>query len=124
MGDIQGQFGADAVMIRSFLHRPLDINDQITGGAFFAGNRIAPEADDIRRAVFAEEFTVILCNPRIIRQQQRDLFPDGIRVGGFELVGQFSGQTAKCRQIDPAFLPVYQRGFHLSGRRRVHGACW
>ena len=113
VGDVESEFGMDAVMVRAFLYRPFDIYDQVAGGAFFAGNRFAAEADDVGGAVFAEEFAVVLRNAFVVRQQQGDFLPDGFRIGGFQRGGQFSGQPADCRQVDPAFLPVYQCGFHL-----------
>ena len=113
VGDIESEFGVDTVVLRTFTHGAFDVDDQIAGDAFFAGDRLAAETDDIGGMVFAEEFAVVLCDAGIIRQQQRDFLPDGFRVGGFQRGGELSGQPTDCRQIDPAFLPVYQGCFHL-----------
>ena len=107
VGNVENQFRVDAAVVRPFLYGPFDIDDEIAGRAFFAGNRFAAKTDDIGGAVFAEEFAVVLRNPRIVRQQQRDLLPDSVRIGGFQCGGQFSGQPADSRQVDSAFLPVY-----------------
>ncbi len=113
MSNIQSEFGIRAAVLRTFLYRPLHIHNQVAGGALFTGHRFAAETDDIGRSVLAEKFTVILRDAGIIRQQQSDFLPDGIRIGRFQYGRQFSGQPPDCRQIDPAFLPVYQSGFHL-----------
>lgn len=113
VGDIKSQFSAASAMMRAFQNRPFYIDDQVAGGAFFAGHRFAAETDDIGRPVFTEKFAVILRNTGIVRQQQRDLLPDGFFIRCFELCSELSGQPAECGQIDPAFLPVYQCGFHL-----------
>ena len=113
VSDVEREFRGDSVVVRAFHHSALDIDDEISGNAVFAGDRLAAETDDIGGAVFAEKFAVVLRNAGIVRQQQGDFLPDGIRIGGFQRGGQFSGQPADCRQTDPAFLPVYQNGFHL-----------
>ena len=113
VGDVESEFGVDAVMLRTFPHGAFDVDDEIAGGTFLARDRLAAETDDIGGKVFAEKFAVVLRDAGIIRQQQGDLLPDGFRTGGFKRSREFSGQPADCRQIDPAFLPVYQRGFHL-----------
>lgn len=113
VGDVESEFGVDAFVLRTFACGAFDVDDEIAGDAFFAGDRLAAETDDIGGPVFAEKFAVVLRNTGIIRQQQGDLLPDGFRAGGFKRGGEFSGQPADCRQADPAFLPVYQGGFHL-----------
>lgn len=122
VGDIEREFRVDSVMIRTFLNRPFHIHNQIAGRAFFAGNRIATETDDIGRSVFAEKLAVILSDPLVVSQQKRHFFPEKVRIGGFQQFGELSGQLAKRRQVDSAFLPVYQCCFHLWGRRHVHEA--
>ena len=107
VGDVESEFFVDAAVVRPFLYGPFDIDDEIAGRAFFAGNRFTAETDDIGGAVFTEEFAVVLRNPRIVRQQQRDLLPDSVRISGLQCGGQFSGQPADGRQVDSAFLPVY-----------------
>lgn len=107
VGDVERQFGADAVVVRAFLYSAVDVDDQIAGDAVFAGNRFAAETDDIGGAVFAEKFAVVLRDAGIIRQQKRDFLPGGIRIGGLQRGGQFNGQPADCRKAEPAFLPVY-----------------
>lgn len=69
VSDIKRELGVHAVVIRAFLYRPFYIDDEIAGCAVFAWNGIAAEADDVRWPVFAEEFTIILSNTGIIRQQ-------------------------------------------------------
>lgn len=113
VGNVEGEFGVDAIVLRSFTHGTFDVDDEVAGSAFFAGDGFTAETDDVSRAVFTEKFAVILRNARIVRQQQGDFLPDGFRIGGFEQAGNFSGQPADCRQVDPGFLPVYQNGFHL-----------
>lgn len=113
VGDVKGEFGIHAVVLRPLAHGAFNVDDEVAGGSFFAGDGIAVEADDVSGAVFTEKFAVVLRDARIIRQQQGDLLPDGIRIGRFKRGGEFSGQPADRRQVDPAFLPVYQRGFHL-----------
>ncbi len=113
VGNVESYFGIDSIVLRSFAHSALDIDDQVAGGAVFAGNRFAAEADDIRGVVFTEKFTVVLRDAGIVCQQQSNLLPDGARILSFKQSGELSGQPADCRQIDPAFLPVYQNGFHL-----------
>lgn len=113
VSDIEGQFGVRAFVLRAFTYGAFDVDDEIAGGALFARNGFTAEADDIRGMILTEKFAVVLRDASIIRQQQSDLLPDGFRAGGFKHGGEFSGQTTDCRQVDPAFLPVYQRGFHL-----------
>lgn len=113
VGDVESEFRVDAVVIRALLHSPFDIDDEIAGGTFFARDRLTAETDDVGGAVFTEKFAIVLRDARVIRQQQGDLLPDGSGTDGFKPGGKFSGQPADCRQIDPAFLPVYQRGFHF-----------
>jgi len=113
VGDVERKFGVRAAVARAFLYRPFNVDDEVAGRAVFAGNRFAAEADDIRRPVFAEEFAVVLRNAGVVRQQQGDFLPDGFRIGSLKRGGQFSGQPADGRQVDPAFLPVYQCGFHF-----------
>lgn len=122
--DVEDEFGIDAVVARAFLYCPFHIDDQIAGCAVFAGDRFAAKADDIGGPILAEKLAVVLRNAIIVRQQQGNFLPDGIRIGGLQRGGEPSGQPADCRQVDPAFLPVYQNGFHLSDRRCGHGACW
>lgn len=107
VSDVESQFGFDAVVVRAFQCGALDVDDQVSSDAVFAGKRFTAETDDIGGAVFAKKFAVVLRNAGIVRQQKRDFLPDGIRIGGFQRGGQFSGQPADCRQADPAFLPVY-----------------
>jgi len=113
VGDIEGQFGVRAFVLRTFTHGAFDVDDEIAGGALFARNGFTAEADDIRGMILTKKFAVVLRDASIIRQQQSDLLPDGFRAGGFKHGGEFSDQTTDGRQVDPAFLPVYQRGFHL-----------
>ncbi len=124
VSDVESKFFVHAAVLRPFAYGALDVDDEVAGGSVFAGDRFAAEADDIGGAVFAEEFAVVLRNTGIVRQQQSDLLPDGFWVGCFKRGGKLSGQPADCRQIDPAFLPVYQEGFHLWDRRYGRGACW
>ena len=113
VGNVEGQLGVDAIVLRSFTHGTFDVDDQIAGSAFFTGDGFTTETDNVGRAVFTEKFAVILRNACVVRQQQGDFLPDGFRIGGFKQAGNFSGQSADCRQVDPVFLPVYQNGFHL-----------
>jgi len=113
MGNVEGEFRVDTAVPGALTYGTFNVNDEIAGDAFFAGDRLAAETDDVGGMVFAEKFAVVLRDTGIIRQQQRDLLPDGVRIRGFKRGSEFSGQPADCRQIDPAFLPVYQRGFHL-----------
>lgn len=82
VGDVECQFGVDAVVVRAFLYSAFDVDDQIAGDTVFAGNRFAAEADDIGGVVFAEKFAVVLRNAGVVRQQKRDFLPDGIRISG------------------------------------------
>ncbi len=107
VGDVESKFRGDSVVVRAFQYSALDIDDEVAGKAVFAGNWLAAEADNIGGSVLAEEFAVVLRNAGIVRQQQGDFLPDGIRIDGFQRSGQFSGQLADGRRIDPAFLPVY-----------------
>ena len=68
MGYVKGKFCIDTVVLRSLSYGALDIDDEISGGSFFAGDRLAAKANDIRRAIFAKEFAVVLRNAGIIRQ--------------------------------------------------------
>ena len=113
VGDIESQFGVRAFVLRAFTCGAFDVDDEVSGGSCFARNGFTAKADDIRGMILAEKFAVVLRNTGIIGQQQSDLLPDGFRIGGFKLGGEFSGQPADCRQIDPAFLSIYQRSFHF-----------
>jgi len=81
VGDVEREFLVNPAMIRTFLHRPLDIDNQVAGAAFFAGNRFTAETDDICGAVFPEKPAVGLCNSFIVCKKQSDLFPDAVRTG-------------------------------------------
>lgn len=108
VSDIKREFGICAAVIRTLLNSPFHVDNQIAGNAVFAGHRVAAETDDIGRTVFSEKLAVIRDHAGVVRQQQGDFLPDGFRITRFQCGGQFSGQPADCRKIDPAFLPVYQ----------------
>lgn len=125
VGDIERQFPMDSVVLRAFSQGALDVHQQIAGGAFFAGNGFATEADDIGWMVFSEKLTVGLCDAVVVRKNQSDFLPDGIRIGGLNALGELTGQSANRRQIQPVFPLLVPYGcFHLLGRLRGRGACW
>ena len=68
VGYVKGKFRINAVVLRSFAHGALDIDNEISGCSFFAGDRLAAKADDISHAIFAKEFAVVLRNAGIVRQ--------------------------------------------------------
>lgn len=114
MRDVKSQLGIYSAVQRPFAYRALDIDDEITGGSFFAGNGVTAEADDIRGAVFTEKLAIVSRDAGIVRQQQGDFLPAGVRVSGLKRGGEFSGQPADCRQVQPVFpLSIPCGCFHL-----------
>ena len=65
---VKSKFCINAVVLRAFAHGALDIDNEISGCSFFAGDRLAAKADDISHAIFAKEFAVVLRNAGIVRQ--------------------------------------------------------
>lgn len=68
VGYVKGKFRINAVVLCSLAHGTLDIDNEISGGSFFAGDWLAAKADDISRSIFAKEFAIVLRDTGIVRQ--------------------------------------------------------